>query len=224
MHILSQESKKSVNIRNNRLIVKKWKGFISFQESLEKQKELKDLALRGSIGFLGFESKNPTITKGLRATIEDIVWTQEKLKQYGFEEYSLHRGGQATLHAPGQLVIYPVMNISSICLKLKEFIFLLEEVTKDVLKDFGIASERTEKYVGLSTKKGKIAFFGIHLTEGISQHGLSINVSNDLSLFSSIKSCGVSNRSHDRLYDYQSISTEDLFYIWIEKFIKHSGI
>ena len=67
-----------------------------------------------------------------------------------------------------------------------------------------LETKSLEEYSGLSTSKGKIAFFGIHISEGISQHGLSINVFNELSLFSSIKSCGVSHRSHDSLF-YQKI-------------------
>ena len=215
---LSIKNKPQNNLISKRSVVKEWKGVIPFAESLKAQEYFKSIALKGAFCFLGFESERPVITKGLRTKSEDIVWSEEVLNQKHFEQHELIRGGQATLHSPGQLVIYPVFSLSLLNLKMKDFIILLEDITRDVLNDLGIPSERLEEYAGLSTERGKIAFFGIHISGGVSQHGLSININNDLSLFSSIKSCGVLNRSHDRLADHDlKITSEQLFNLWIEK-------
>ena len=196
-------------------IQSRWKGAIPFQKSLDLQEEGKDSAKKGTGFFLGFESSQGVITKGLRTEEEDILWSDTQLKQKKISIVSLTRGGRATLHAPGQLVIYPVIHLASFKWQIKDFILLLESITKDFLLDLGIVSERREKYSGLSTPRGKIAFFGIHVSEGVSQHGLSINVNNDLDLFHSIKSCGVENRPHDRLKDHKiSFSTKELFEKW----------
>lgn len=196
----------------------KWLGSIPFKQSLKEQESLKDLAKNSEFYFLGFEVCNPSITKGVRASSEDIVWNEEKRKAHNIEVFELRRGGQATLHAPGQLVIYPVIHLPSFKMKVKDFIVSLETITQSFLEDFKIPTERLDKYSGLSSSQGKIAFFGIHISEGVSQHGLSINVDNDLSLFSSIKSCGTSHRPHDKLSSYQTkLTTKDLFYKWTKK-------
>ena len=80
-------------------------------------------------------------------------------------------------------------------------------------------SWREGKYAGLYTKRGKLCFFGIHISEGVSQHGVSINVDNDLTLFDSIKSCGEGGREHDSLSFYPdiSINKKELFFKWCDK-------
>lgn len=196
----------------------RWEGSIPFQKSLELQEQLKPLAKKGMGFFLGFESRQGIITKGLRTEEEDILWSDKQLKKHKIGTVSLKRGGRVTLHTPGQLVIYPVIHLSSFKLKVKDFILLIENITKECLLDLGIATKRLEKDSGLSTPIGKIAFFGIHVSEGVSQHGLAINVSNDLNLFHSIKSCGVQNRPHDNLKNHNiSLSTKELFTKWTDK-------
>ena len=195
-----------------------WKGAIPFQKSLELQEKLKPLAKNNPGFFLGFESRQGVITKGLKTEEEDILWSDKQLKEKGISVISLKRGGKATLHAPGQLVIYPVIHLASFKWQIKDFILLLESLTREFLLNLGIVSERKEQYSGLSTSKGKIAFFGIHVSEGVSQHGFSINVSNNLDLFHSIKSCGVKDRSHDRLIDHKiPFSMKELFEKWTEQ-------
>ena len=199
-------------------ILSVWKGSIPFQESLRLQEGLTPTAKQGKAFFLGFESRHNVITKGLRTENEDILWSGKQLSKWEIETVSLNRGGRATLHAPGQLVVYPVIHLDSFRLKVRDFILLLEDITKECLRDIGIVSERREKYSGLSTTCGKIAFFGIHVSEGVSRHGLSINVSNNLKLFYSIKSCGISNRPHDSLQNHQiPLSTKDLFEKWVKR-------
>ena len=224
-----------------------WLGSIPFEQSLETQDTLK-LNLKSSLDrrsfskenlsqkvknskgvkaaaeefqfyFLGFEVIKPVITLGLRADESHVLFTDSQLKQNNISKLKLRRGGEATLHAPGQLVIYPVLSLPHLGLKVKDFIILLEEITQSVLKDFGIKTKKEGKYAGLYTDRGKICFFGIHISGGISQHGASINVDNDLNLFHAVKSCGEQNRSHDSLslYPKFSLNIEELFIKWCEK-------
>ena len=213
---LSSSLQKKSPLKNS--ISKKWLGSISFEESLKEQQELKNLAQKGRFCFLGFEPRDTVITKGLRSDSKDILWDSNQLKQHSIKILSLKRGGQATLHSRGQLVLYPVVSLPLIGIKVKDFIVLLESITQAVLKDLNIDTKRLEKYSGLSSSKGKIAFFGIHISQGISQHGLSISVSNPLHLFSSIKSCGVADRDHDSLLLQKiNMTTKELYDRWIEK-------
>ncbi len=111
------------------------------------------------------------------------------------------RGGLATLHSPGQLVIYPILPLRKYGMGVRDYVNLLEQTTIELLSNSGIESYVKEDS-GVYTKKGKIAFIGIRVEKGVSRHGLSLNVSNDLNLFSKIVSCGVSNRSLDLMQDY----------------------
>lgn len=200
-------------------IVRQWKGVVDFPEPLEFQEQLKPIAQKKQGVFLGFESKEPVITIGFRSDKSHILWSKGKLKKYNISQMEIRRGGEATLHAPGQLVIYPVLSLPCLGLKVRDFIGILENITQNLLKDFGVETKKEGKYAGLYTERGKICFFGIHVSGGVSQHGLSVNVDNDLSLFNSIKSCGETERKHDRLSLYQSfsLSKEELFFKWCDK-------
>ena len=195
-----------------------WLGKLPFQESLKRQLDLKEQLLCGQKNtgfFIGFEPASPVITKGLRSGGEDILWPEDRLEKFGVRQFSIKRGGQATLHAPGQLVIYPVLPLSVFSLKVKDYIVALESLTQNVLLKMNVSTEKLEEYAGLFTSKGKIAFFGVHISQGISQHGLAINVNNALHLFSAIKSCGVAHREHDSLsLAGLNTSPRELFDIW----------
>lgn len=206
-----------------------WTGSISFKRSLVLQESFKPSAKKFELHFLGFESQDTVIAMGLRADSTHILWTKEKLKNHNISSVNIRRGGEATLHSPGQLVIYPVVCLPLLGMKVRDFIVMLENITQALLKDLDCQTVKEGKFAGLYTKTGKLCFFGIHISEGVSQHGLSINVDNDLSLFDSIKSCGQSHRNHDSLSHYlnASISKEDLFFRWCNKAMdflkKHSS-
>ena len=194
-----------------------WKDQIPYLDSLNCQEELKNSCLQKFENFaLGFEC--PTvITLGLRGTDEDLLLTRQDYKKRKIPIINIQRGGQATLHSLGQLIIYPIADIKKNKIRVRDFIESIEKITQQTLKNLGIATHKEEGQAGLFTKVGKIAFFGIHVTQGISQHGLSINVSNDVDLFSCIRSCGTEYRIHDTISKYHSqISLKEVFDLWIQ--------
>ena len=134
------------------------------------------------------------------------------------------RGGQATLHAPGQLVIYPCVHLTRIGIGVREYVGLLERTTQNFLKDLEIDSTPNPNEPGLYTEKGKIAFFGIRVTHAIASHGIAINVTNDLSLFKLIRSCGVDGEAFDSISErkkkFPSAPLKQLFALWVNHFRK----
>lgn len=195
-----------------------WKGRIPYRGSLALQKELKEQARKTRQAFfIGFECP-ACITLGLRGEEEkDLSGAVEEYKKKGIEVVRIKRGGQATLHSPGQLVIYPVMDLLQWKIRPRDFLSILEKITVGTLKRYGILAEKKENFAGLFTQKGKIAFFGIHISHGVSQHGLAINVQNDLRLFDLIRSCGVSHRLHDSVSSYNVQSElKEVFSLWCE--------
>ncbi len=112
--------------------------------------------------------------------------------------YYPNRGGRITVHSPGQLVIYPIINLKKRNINIHDYVTLLENWIIAVLKDFGIVGKTSDKGVGVwvnnaNNTDAKIGFIGIHVTHGVTSHGLCVNISNDLSFFEFIVPCGLSN-------------------------------
>lgn len=192
-------------------------GCLSFEKSLIIQARLKQLAKKNCFCFFGFESSQPVISLGLSANESHVLWSETKLKTHNISCKQTRRGGEATLHAPGQLIIYPVLALDYFNFKVKDFILNLESCTQKLLQSWNIPTTKQGKLAGLYAKQGKIAFFGIHISEGISQQGLSINVNNDLNLFHSIKSCGEQDRAHDKISFYHNkLNTKEVFFKWCD--------
>lgn len=165
--------------------------------------------------LLGFEHPL-TITLGKRADpLRDIVAPIRVLKEKNAAIVGVERGGQATLHAPGQLVIYPVLNIRARGIRVRDYVHMLEDVTKRFLSDYGIIACCRGDEPGLYTIKGKIAFFGVRIRNGMTSHGLAINVRNHLEDFGLIRSCGKATETFSRMADFgEQGSLEELFRAW----------
>ena len=195
---------------------KVWENQISYLESLKKQDELKAKCLKTGESFALCFHCPTVITLGLRGSEKDLQLPQQEYQKKNIPILSIKRGGQATLHSPGQLVLYPVSDIKRNKLRARDFVHFIEQTTRQVFAHLGVQTHKEEGQAGLFTPKGKIAFFGIHITEGVSQHGLAVNIHNDLKLFDLIRSCGVSQRPHDKLSNYCSISLQEFFDLWIK--------
>lgn len=188
-------------------------GQVEYNRSIQIQQSLLELSKRtGAHYVIGLEHP-AVLTLGYRARIEDEV------AETGLPVARIARGGLATVHSEGQLVVYPVLNLRELGLGARDYVCLLLKTTQQMLKSLGVESWVDEKAVGLYTKRGKIAFCGIQITNGISQHGLSLNVRNDLSLFSGVRACGVSNAQFDSLASYGvSHTLAELYKLWSQIF------
>lgn len=185
-----------------------WLGLISYHEALVEQQRSFQIAFQTKSGMLlGLEHK-PVITLGRRIEkIENALPNDNQslnsLLSF-FEVVHTDRGGEATMHTPGQLVVYPVFPIRDWGVGVREFVNILELIIIETLRHFNIESFRLEGRPGVFTKKGKIAFIGIRVRDGVIQHGLSINISNDLKLFQLIKPCGCETQEMDSLGFYSN--------------------
>lgn len=176
---------------------------------------------RGKIHIHIFGLEHPsTISLGKRGSaVEDLIYSEHDLKHHNIEVVISPRGGQATLHSPGQLVIYPIVPIQILKLGAREYVDLLISCTQYCLQKFGVDCFKPENQTGLFTDKGKIAYFGVQISKGITRHGVSINIKNDLNLFRSIRSCGVDSAKHDKLNNYnEDIGLELFFEQWCVQF------
>jgi lipoate-protein ligase B len=141
-------------------------------------------ALPGVVLLLEHE---PVITLGSRGALKDLC-DPERVESRAIPVIASERGGQATLHAPGQLVSYLIVPIPR--RDLRRFVHDLEEVLVVLLASLGIAARRREGRPGLYVEGDKIASVGLRCHKWVASHGTSLNVDIDLDLFDLIVTCG----------------------------------
>ena len=101
------------------------------------------------------------------------------------------RGGGTTLHNPGQLVFYPILNLQRLGLDVGQYVLTLEAIGIELLDTIGVHSERRRNYPGLWIGARKIASIGVRVSRFVTRHGMAINIANDLSLFDVMVPCGL---------------------------------
>lgn len=105
----------------------------------------------------------------------------------------ISRGGFATYHGPGQIVAYPLINLTKYGLSIRSYISQLEQIIINILEEFNIKAVKKTGYIGIWVEDAKIASIGVGVKRGISLHGFAINICTDLDYFSYIVPCGIKN-------------------------------
>lgn len=136
----------------------------------------------------------PVFTVGRRDSSADWISDPGTIAGEGIEVVKTDRGGRITYHGPGQLVVYFIFNINERKLGIKDFVHKVEDVCMASLKRFGIDAARSEGYPGLWVKDGKIVALGFHVANGVTMHGIAVNVDPDMSHFRHIVPCGIRDR------------------------------
>lgn len=130
-------------------------------------------------------------TIGRRGSEGNLLVSPDLLKEAGIDLYNVNRGGDITCHNPGQLVVYPIFNLSYFKKDLDWVLRSFEEVIIRTLLKYKIHGERKSGFTGVWVGEKKIASIGIAVSKWTTYHGLSINVNNDLSIFDLITPCGI---------------------------------
>lgn len=162
-------------------------GLVPYAQALDLQCALADdlKAGRGRNTALILEHP-PVITLGANKKINAV-----HLVPAGVDVVQVKRGGGATIHNPGQLVVYPVLDIRSLGLTVKAFVMAILDLGAGLLADLGLAANPKLDPLGLWVENRKIASLGVHLSRFVSTHGLALNLQNDLALFNAITPCGL---------------------------------
>ena len=160
---------------------------LGLQETLARGREEE----RGSDALLLLQHP-PVISYGQAGGQEDILVSATRLAEMGIVLSPCDRGGKATYHGPGQLVAYPIMLLPDN--DLHAYVHRLEEVALRVLAAYGVTATRDDKYPGLWVNRDKIAAVGIAIRQGITRHGLSLNISPQLEHYKLLVHCGISGR------------------------------
>jgi lipoyl(octanoyl) transferase len=135
----------------------------------------------------------PVITLGARQSANKLLKDTDTIKQSGIEIFQIRRGGGATAHNPGQIVVYPIINLKKHNLGVSDFVHKLEDIGIELLKELGVNCSVKKGFPGLWIEDRKIASIGVQIKKWITFHGMAININNDLSIFDLIVPCGLEN-------------------------------
>lgn len=165
-------------------------GNLAYAEGLELQKQLEAevIAERGKDYLLLLEHPH-TFTLGRRAKNEGVLATAEVLKKLDAEVFETNRGGKVTYHGIGQIVGYPIVNLSPDREDVHKYVRDIEEVLIRTMADYNIEAFRIAGLTGVHTRDGKIAAIGVHIKRWVTTHGFALNVNTDLSYFNWIIAC-----------------------------------
>lgn len=182
----------------------RWLGRIPYGDALKLQIEALDLRKRGDRGNELLLLEHPAvITLGRSTRPENVLVSEAELAELGIERHEVARGGDVTYHAPGQLVGYPIVDLSAWAPAPRDvhrFLRAIEEALIESLLDFGLVARRIEGKTGVFMARDssarvdrKIASIGIGVRRWVSYHGFALNVSVDLAGFGVIVPCGLEN-------------------------------
>ncbi len=165
-------------------------GRVPYGEALEWQRRLAQDRLAGRLphDVLLLLEHPPVITLGRNSQAEHVLSADD-----GVEVFEIERGGDVTYHGPGQLVGYPILDLTSYRQDLHWYLRTLEQALIDALARLGVPAERKPGYTGVWTARGerKIASIGVHVKQWVTWHGFALNVTTDLAAFGRIVPCGI---------------------------------
>lgn len=169
-------------------------GRIPYREAVELQLAVRDGVKHGTgPEHLLLLEHPPVYTLGRNASAADILAEPEWIAAREIEVAECDRGGQVTYHGPGQLVGYPIVNLSPDRRDVRRYVRDLQEVLIRTLAEYGVRAEPRDgqAFVGVWAGEDKIASIGVHLSRWVTTHGFALNVATDLSDFAGIIPCGL---------------------------------
>lgn len=188
-------------------------GRVEYGAAYDLQKEIEQKVKNRTEPDTLFLLEHPHVfTLGRRAKQEGIMVSDELIKSFGISVFETNRGGKITYHGLGQVVGYPIINLSPDREDVRRFVRDVEEVLIRTLADFDIESFRVDGYTGVHTSQGKVAAIGVHISRWVTTHGFALNVNTDLSYFNLILACdGEPVTSMERLlgHEIEMKSVED---------------
>ena len=124
----------------------------------------------------------------------NLVGDEKYLSDNKISVYDIDRGGDITYHGPGQIVGYPIINLTNWKQDTHKYLRAIEEVVIKVCSEYGLLGSRVDKYTGVWLDERKICAIGIKVSRWITMHGFAFNVNTDLKLFNGIIPCGISDK------------------------------
>ncbi len=170
-------------------------GLIDYQQAWDLQKITLEKRKNNEIEDVLYLLEHPhTYTLGKIADKNNLISSKEFLEENKIQVYEIDRGGDITYHGPGQIVGYPLIDLTNWQKDTHKYLRALEEVLILTCNDYGIEAVRNPKYTGVWIGDRKITAIGIKISHWISMHGFAFNVNTDLNLFNGIIPCGINDK------------------------------
>ena len=169
-------------------------GTGEYRKILQLQHELVEKRRSNEIPDTVIIVEHPAvITLGARQNANKLLVSMEELTQRNIDVVDIRRGGGTTAHNPGQLVFYPILDLTQLSLGISGYIRQLESIGQELLGQSGLECAAKKGYPGLWLGDKKIASIGVRVSRFITHHGMAININNDLGIFDYITPCGLDN-------------------------------
>ena len=163
-------------------------GRKSYKAVWDLQKEMQQQRINGNIeDTLILVEHDPVYTLGKNANEDHLLQSRDE----SIDVFNIERGGDITFHGPGQLVVYPILDLSNYKKSVSWYMRTLEQVLIDTLIEFKIIAQRNEGLTGVWVGDEKIAALGVRISRWVTMHGFSLNVNPDLSFYDGIIPCGI---------------------------------
>lgn len=183
-------------------------GLTSYKDTWDYQEELFQEVISAKRNgdaskeqYILFCEHNHVYTLGKSGDRSNLLIAEHVCKSKNIDFFPIDRGGDITYHGPGQLVVYPIIDLDEFGIGIKSYISMIEDVVIDVLNQYGIKGEKDEKAMGVwiekdtPTKARKICAIGVKASRFVTMHGLALNVNADLSYFNYINPCGFTDKA-----------------------------
>lgn len=183
---------------------------VGYVEGLQMQQRAFNLVKEKQIdGILLLLQHEPVFTFGSGGGYENLLVPKEKLGKLGIDICETRRGGNVTYHGPGQLVVYPILNLNKFKKDAHWYLRQLEEVVIRTLETYGITAGRKPEYPGVWVGNKKITAIGVHAKKWITLHGFAFNIFVNKDHFGLINPCGITEFGIASIDDYLEVVDYD---------------
>lgn len=196
----------------NTQVTYQYLGLKDYKETWDYQEQLFQSIVDQKIKNRNENTQNPTsnyllsvehphvYTLGKSGDISHFLLNEESLQKINATYYKINRGGDITYHGPGQMVMYPILDLDNFFTDIHKYLRLLEECVILTLADYGISSTRSEGETGVWLQVGtpfarKICAMGVRASRWVTMHGLALNVNVNLGYFDHIIPCGIKGKA-----------------------------
>lgn len=178
-----------------------WALQTKVHKTLVERKRDKSYSPSSSVHQLLICEHNPVYTLGKSGKMDHLLISDQDIEEQGFEFTKINRGGDITYHGPGQLTVYPILDMEAFFRDVHRYVRCLEEINIKVIAEFGLKGIREEGFTGVwldaedGKPKRKICAIGVHFSKWVSLHGFALNVNTNLSHFGNIIPCGIAEEN-----------------------------
>ncbi|PIZ31478.1 MAG: lipoate-protein ligase B [Alphaproteobacteria bacterium CG_4_10_14_0_8_um_filter_53_9] len=197
-----------MQVKSDFIPIERWAGLTPYPEAVRLMEAAVADVLAGGTERIFICEHPPVFTVGSSGDTKTDI-----LDAGDIPVVETGRGGKITAHGPGQLVVYPILDLSRRGKDLRAYVRTLQESVLEVLADFGIDGRLTDDvgvWVGDDASSQKIAAVGVRVRRWVSYHGFALNVTNDLDVYKRIIPCGLADKGVTRMADFSNVSVGDV--------------